>query len=372
MILWIIFPILLLADPRVEKNPHVVYHVSLNDDQYLIEYTFMDPFGNLQTYSLTIPHEGAVKMIDKFGIPMWMFEPYVDTEDNLAYRKEILKKGLFRLHENTIEVDKSAVVQYYSEAICKPIAKMIIRSLADYNMDTPRNRIEFAMRFVQDIPYGIPLYEDDDRHYGGVSPPPKLLIDGYGDCDSKVLLFAGILVYLIPVDDFIFLNQLEHVLSAIRAEPDKGLTFVRFEGDRFLIAETAGPGKRLLGQEGTYFRNKFVPEKLQIDPPEILPPEKAGLSTSYRNTSKTNNTNTITIRNTSNRRFSFQISNDQVQWKKLQLTGKQSGQFEMEAGSALFIRFRERNSRYVIHKISPGNTYSLIWDPKKNKWEIAQ
>jgi hypothetical protein len=371
MILWIILPTLLTADPQIEKNPHVVYHVSLDNDQYLIEYTFLDPFGNLQTYSLSIPQEGAQNMIDKFGIPMWMFEPYVDTEDNLSYRMNILRKGLFRLHDNTIEVDKSAVVEYYSDAVCKPIAKMIVRSLATYNMDTPRNRVEFAMRFVQDIPYGIPLYEDNDRHYGGVSPPPKLLIDGYGDCDSKVLLFAGILVYLIPAEDFIFLNQPEHVLSAIRAEPDKGLTFVRFEGDQFLIAETAGPGKRLLGQEGVYFRKKFVPEKLQINPPEVLLPEMTGNSVQNKNTFNINDPDALIIRNASNRSFPFQISHDQVQWKKYQLSGKQSGQFKMEMGSTLFIRFKERNSKYVTYTIKSGISYAMIWNPSKRKWEIV-
>ena len=80
-------PFYLLADHNIEKNPHVVYDVSVIEDHYRVQYTFRDPFNNLQNYSLNIPVDGANRMISKFGIPMWMFEPYMDTKENLEYRK---------------------------------------------------------------------------------------------------------------------------------------------------------------------------------------------------------------------------------------------------------------------------------------------
>ncbi|MCB0821943.1 MAG: hypothetical protein KDC09_04555 [Bacteroidales bacterium] len=363
-------PFYLLADHNIEKNPHVVYDVSVIEDHYRVQYTFRDPFNNLQNYSLNIPVDGANRMISKFGIPMWMFEPYMDTKENLEYRKQVLKDGLFRLSENTIEVDKSAVVEYYSESVCLPIARMIVRSLGEYGLDTPRNRVEFAMRFVQDIPYGIPTYEDESRHYGGVSPPPKLLIEGFGDCDSKVLLFAGIIAYLIPSEDFIFLNQQKHVLSAIKAAPEKGLTFVRFEGEKFLIAETAGPGKRMLGQEGHYFEEKFTPEKLYIKPREILakadPSEK---KSGVNPTAEQIDPKSIILQNASNKKIQFQISHDQNEWQNFDLEGNQSGQIDFEKGMSLFIRFRERNN-FAVYRIITGHSYTFIWNNVKRKWEI--
>jgi hypothetical protein len=310
-------------------------------------------------------------MIQKFGIPKWMFEPYVDTRANLEYRKQVMREGFFRLRENTIEVDKSAVVEYYSPAVCQPIAKMIVRSLGEYGLDTPRNRIEFAMRFVQDIPYGIPTYEDDDRHYGGVSPPPKLLIEGFGDCDSKVLLFAGIMVYLIPTDDFIFLNQPEHVLSAIKAEPEKGLTFVRFSGEKFLIAETAGPGKRMLGQEGNYFKNKFTAEKLNITSRKILPKiEISGHSVSAKPNLEENNPDAIILQNAASRSVRFQVSYNQKSWKSFTLDKNQTGEFEIEKGKVLYLRIKENSNRYATYRIVAGAKYTLTWNTRKRIWEI--
>jgi len=60
-------------------------------------------------------------------------------------------------------------------------------------------------------------------------------------------------------------------LSAIRENPDKGLTFVKYNGSEFLIAETSGPGKRMLGQRGSYYSDRFSIEPLDINLPDIIP-----------------------------------------------------------------------------------------------------
>ncbi|MCD4788558.1 MAG: hypothetical protein K8R37_01055, partial [Bacteroidales bacterium] len=202
-------------------NPYIDFNVSKSDGYYITDYTFKDQFGNLQHFTISYPVELTNQMLDRFGVPVWMFDKYLDTEENRIQRQKIIKQGLFKLTDNTIEVDKSRVIDYYSEYFCKPIAGLIVDALAQYGKDTRRNRIEMAMRFVQDIPYGTPDISDKELHYGGVSPPPKMLIDMYGDCDSKALLFAGIMIYLIDSEDIIFLNQTKHVLTAIKGEPEK-------------------------------------------------------------------------------------------------------------------------------------------------------
>ncbi|MCB0805421.1 MAG: hypothetical protein KDC05_06445 [Bacteroidales bacterium] len=368
----IILPIWVFAQSKYQKNPHVRYEVSENEDNWTIKYTFSDIFSTLQTYNLTLPKTTTGEMIDRFGIPTWMFEPYSDTEANRIERMKILQSGLFVLNDNTIEVDKSAVLAYYSETFCKPIAEMLISSLRDYGKDSRLNRIEIAMRFVQDIPYGIPTYEKKGRHFGGVSPPPKLLIEGYGDCDSKVLLFAGILMYLIPGDDIIFLNQSRHVLSAIKGEPDSYDTFIRFDGDKYLIAETAGPGKRRLGEKGNYFRNQFKPERLHLDLPDPIPIDSLQHAKAQRFANDNIDHSSLIITNQSNREFRFQLSLDQQQWQPYNIAGNNSGKIEFGQKINIYIRFRDARMDYQIYQVETGNSYIINFSKRKKEFTILQ
>ena len=68
------------------------------------------------------------------------------------------------------------------------------------------------MKFVQDIPYGLPYEKRVRSKYGGykyddgIFAPNEVLIKGYGDCDSKTFLFACIVSHMINPDD-IFLSE---------------------------------------------------------------------------------------------------------------------------------------------------------------------
>lgn len=356
---------------QIEKNDHVTYQVKVVDGFYEITYRFMDHFLNYQTYTLNMPIAETDNMIGEFGIPNWLFDPYVDNEFNRQVREKEINRGLFKLNDQTIEVDKSAVLDYYSETFAKPIAGMIVSSLVDYGADTRRNRIEFAIRFIQDIPYGVPKYKDEKRHYGGVHCPPELLIKGFGDCDSKVLLFVGILTYLIPMEDIIFLNQKEHVLSAIREKPDQGVTYVSFRGTQYLIAETAGPGKRVLGQKGTYYKERFTIETLKIEAPTVIPLSK-NQQMSYMPTPMTQLAeNILMIRNDSPRNFHFQISHDNKHWETIILDSNEAGKYTFDRKAHVYLRFRENRRKNVTYQISTGNSYTIVWNNWKNKWEIS-
>lgn len=372
----LIIPIFLIhinlsSQNTIEKNNYVNYNAELIDGNYEISYTFADHYNNLQTYNLSIPAEQTNIMINNFGIPVWLFEPYVDNEANREYRQQIIAKGLFRLNQNIIEVDKSAVLDYYSATFAKPIAEMIVSSLNDYGTDNRRNRIEFAMRFIQDIPYGVPEYDNGERHYGGVNIPPKLLIKGLGDCDSKVLLFVGILSYLIPAEDIIFLNQKDHVLSAVKELPDKGETYIKFRDEYFLIAETAGPGKRLLGQKGNYYRDKFTIETLNINIPEVLPFTNNKNQYIFTPEDPKPDKNILAITNESTSLFKFQISTDKVRWKNQTLNPNEEGRFIFDQRVTAYLRFYINRKKTATYKLMSGNSYSIYWNFRKKRWEIS-
>lgn len=352
------------------KNPHVTYTVTEVDDQIIINYTFKDHYNKIQHYTLRLPLNFTKNEIAVFGIPQWLFEPYSDTEYNRMVRNQAIAAGLFMIDGNKIEVDKSAVIEYYAETFCKPVAEMIIQSLKEYERDTRRDRIEMAMRFVQDIPYGIPDYADAQRHFGGASPPPGVLCNGYGDCDSKALLFASIIIYLIPAEEFIFLNQPDHVLSAIKEEAKEGTTFVRYNGIKFLLAETAGPAKRSLGEKGDYFRNGWEVEPLRIDAPAILPYQSQVSNRLPVTIEEPIEKNLLVIQNSSQRILHFQLSPDGSRWKKFTLNENSSGHYRFENETPVYIKLQDNIEKSSDLKLNTGNTYKLSFNKIRKMWEF--
>jgi hypothetical protein len=363
------FSINTFAQNHYIRSPHVVYDVTSDGNNYIINYTFKDHYNNLQNYTLKLPVSFTDGEIDAFGIPLWLFEPYIDNDCNRMIRKQEMAKGLFMINKDVIEVDKSAVIERYAETFCKPIAGLIVQSLEEYGRDTRRDRIEFAIRFVQDIPYGIPDYADKKRHFGGVSPPPGVLRNGYGDCDSKVLLFAGILIYLIPSNDFIFLNQPKHVLSAISEEPDKELNFVKYMNRDYLIAETAGPGRKFLGEKGQYFDDKFKVEALRIVAPEIIPYKTQVTSSLPYAPELPYGKNYLVIQNSSEKDFNFQISVDNIHWKEFTLHQNNSGNYKFDSEITVFLKIREKNSAAKVYKVNTGKAYRFSYHAQEKLWE---
>ncbi len=352
------------------KNPYVTYNVTEEGDEYIINYTFKDHYNNFQQYILRLPLIFTKNEIAVFGIPQRLFEPYEDSEYNRFVRNKTITGGLFMMDGNKIEVDKSAVIAHYAETFCKPIAELIIQSLEEYERDTRRDRIEMAMRFVQDIPYGIPDYDNTYRHFGGVSPPPGVLCSGYGDCDSKALLFASIISYLIPAEDFVFLNQPEHVLSAIKDEAEDGDTFIRYDGKQFLLAETAGPATRSLGEKGDYFRNGWEVEPLRIVAPTVLPYKSRVSSSLPVNLEELEEKNLLVIQNSSERILHFQLSPDGSQWKKFALNENSIGHYRLENETPVYLKFQDIIGDSKVLKINTGKAYKLSFNKTKKMWEL--
>ena len=150
------------------------------------------------------------------------------------------------------------------------IAEWMKDYLKNKNEDSRLNRIRLAMKFVQDIPYGIPR-EDRKWYNGGVYATPAILVNGYGDCDTKAILFVGILCHLIDPDDIRFAGEPGHVYTVIKAKPsvmrnlDSQKYYFKLNGRRFYVAETAGPGRWEFGEEGGYKHDRVEIELVEFD-----------------------------------------------------------------------------------------------------------
>lgn len=249
------------------RNNHVAIESFQKDDLYLVDYTFRDQFNQSQQVSINLPVAQTRRMVSRFGIPSDMLGPYMATEEVIRLRNQIMREGLFSPGK-VITVDLSAATSYY-RPFARQIADQLTQKLIESGQDSRSNRIEMAMKFVQDIPYGIPQFDEADRYYGGLLTPPEVLLYRYGDCDSKTVLFAGILSYMIDPDDIVFLRCPDHVLTGISGEPEKGQFYVVASGDskKYILAETAGPGRVAWGNPGSNYQagKEYRIEKLVLN-----------------------------------------------------------------------------------------------------------
>ncbi len=239
------------------KNPHIKLQAKEQRGYYTLFYDFKDHKSKLHTFQMTYNMKTMQQMIQQFGFPRRFVGTFRMTTRQMQRwmreRDRALESGLFMLDGNTVRPDPSAIVNYYTEEFCQTIAEQILERLNEYGMDTRRERIEMAMKFIQDFPYAIPYHNDEYYMYGGVLTPPQLLYLQYGDCDSKAFLFAGILTYLIPAEDIAFLTLPEHMLVAIREDaPDKGMLALNIDGQTYVLAETAGPTRNNYGAPSPY------------------------------------------------------------------------------------------------------------------------
>ncbi len=260
----LIIPFLTFGQRKYQKNSHVKIHTKETRSDYKINYTFKNHFKKTQTVEITLNKKNIDFDIDKLGIPNWMFDKYIVTDEEIKKRKKILYDGLYKQDGNMYIVDYNAVINYYRVSL-KVIADYLIRYLKKNKLDNRKNRIELAMKFVQDIPYGIPSENRVSSKYGGykyndgIYAPYEVLINGYGDCDSKTFLFVCILSHMIKPDDIIFIKGDNHLLSGVRYNKKiGGGQFFSFEGKKYYICETAGPGRPLFGKKNTNVGSAYL------------------------------------------------------------------------------------------------------------------
>ncbi len=250
--------------PGSYKNKHVKYEVNVQNGNYEIDYTFQGITNSLITIHFSMAKKSTDKAIDAYGVPKSVLGVYQVLPKVVRERERLMEKGMYRQVKQKLLPDYNALISYYSP-FAKPISELIVEILEKKKMDTERNRIELAMRLVQDIPYKVPPNRRKGKITSGLFTPPEILIHGYGDCDSKTILFIAIMRYLIDEDKIVILEQRNHMLTAIKAKIEKGSIYIRYRGEKYLIAETAGPGHWALGEKGDYFSNKFVVYRLSLD-----------------------------------------------------------------------------------------------------------
>ncbi|NTW32936.1 MAG: hypothetical protein HGB12_09960 [Bacteroidetes bacterium] len=234
-------------------NSHVKYSVDSVYGKFKISYTFKDDKDIMRNFCIYYNYKKTIKDIARFGIPKSFYENTSLTQQVSKSREKIIKKGFYKQTGNILKPDRSAIVSFY-RPYCRAIAGGIINILLNENRDNRLSRIEMAMKFVQDIPYGIPEIKDSTWEVYGIYTPPEVLTRMYGDCDSKAILFATILSYLIDIKDVLFLYQgRDHALLAIKGIPNATQKYIEVDKVKYLIADVTGPARLSLGDDGNNF-----------------------------------------------------------------------------------------------------------------------
>lgn len=250
-----------------KKNPHVELDSKESAGHYHLDYSFQDHKGKLQSFQVKYNVQRMRDMAQQFGFPRSFVGSIRMRQSEVkqfeAKRDKAMKEGLFMLFENQLRPNPSSIVSFYAEEFCAPIAQHLVKMLDHYGTDTRMERIEIAMKFVQDIPYAVPHQNDPEYLYCGVFTPPQILYLKFGNCDSKSFLFAGILTYLIPPKDIGFLELPGHLLTVIREQPQEGMVSINSGPDTYVIAETAGPGRNRFGKPAKYKKGEMELLRLQ-------------------------------------------------------------------------------------------------------------
>ncbi|MFA6433209.1 MAG: hypothetical protein WCW52_00795 [Elusimicrobiales bacterium] len=163
----------------------------------------------------------------------------VDWEYKVRFNELFRSRGFALLPGNVVICDIPAIVKR-NIALLKPLA-LAFQKISEDRGYGPEETVGAALSMVQTaVRYKVPPMLENGLHTGGLLPPARSLLSGWGDCDTKTAVAASILgnwsgMRLVGV------SVPGHYLMAIRRIPAKGDLFVTYNGLEYVLIEPAGP-----------------------------------------------------------------------------------------------------------------------------------
>jgi len=181
--------------------------------------------------------KAASEMIkDKLGIEENTYFKKIEKEQKKK-EKAFLKRRGFRVIGDRIEVDYSLCVRNN-----RPRIKKVVERMKKIKKKMSLRQLLFLMSaFIQEIKYGTPPFEENNKIIAGFWVPPKVLVNNFGDCDSKGVAFASMWtnfkrypLILIKIPNHLFLGL---------AIPSIGRDEITINGLSYTLCEVTGPDK---------------------------------------------------------------------------------------------------------------------------------
>ncbi|MFI5361869.1 MAG: hypothetical protein ACHQ49_07860 [Elusimicrobiota bacterium] len=154
-------------------------------------------------------------------------------KDYLAGRGFVLEPG------NVVVVDMPGLVRRNAPTI-KPLAQIFGRAAQERRYGSA-DIIGSVLSFVQTAMfYKEPDSVVDGKHNGGILQPLESVVSGWGDCDTKTGVMASILANW-PKTMMVGVSVPGHFLMGVLQIPEKGDTFLEYQGLQYVLVEPAGP-----------------------------------------------------------------------------------------------------------------------------------
>ncbi len=166
----------------------------------------------------------------------------ITSENEKKYSQHYLKiekKG----DNNIISPDYRSLVKDYKKRM------RIVSDAIKKKGATDRELLEKALNFLQSIPYDT-LQNRDLESFTGFLPAYSLLDKNIGDCDSKSVALLSIAKNLTPQVKSIMVLIPKHAFLAFAIPVKPEDKTILYQGERYVVAEVAGPAIVPLGQVG--------------------------------------------------------------------------------------------------------------------------
>lgn len=163
----------------------------------------------------------------------------VEWEYRLKREQFFKSRGFTLGKDNVVMADMPGIVKRNVPAL-RPLA-LALQETADARGFGQDELIGSVLSLAQTaLSYKVPPMKDGDLHTGGILPPAKAMLSGWGDCDTKTGV-AGAILGSWSGMRLVGVSVPGHYLMAIRRLPGKGDVFVRHEGLEYVLIEPAGP-----------------------------------------------------------------------------------------------------------------------------------
>lgn len=208
---------------------------------YDIEYGFTN--FNDDSLSVKFSLEGGLleKSEREFGYIRKELEA-LSAEEQKSY---LASKSFRILPGNLVAVDIPALVRKNVKGV-RPLAEEFGRVQREKRYDS-EDLIGAVTAMVQTaLFYRIPPAIEGARRTGGVLTPLKALALGWGDCDSKAVLMASVLMSWDRIQA-VGVGLSGHYLMGIHRIPGRGDVFVEYGGRQYVLIEPSGPAWMLPG-----------------------------------------------------------------------------------------------------------------------------
>ena len=227
-------------------------HGRIVGEDVFLEYKFPLVDSHESQFKIKLNAKTTSSIINNYGCKTSCFGPVGDdryalkSNDAQFLTKNMNKDGFYfrGFGKNGFGINHNEVIKL-SDEINYAVASFIESELKRIGKDSYENRIRAALNFVQFIPYGIPDFDAGDDCYFGLALPHESLAISYSDCDSKSVLFAGILHHLISEQNIILVGCIieegGHMIAGVAGIYFKTGHYYPHQGKDYLLIETTTP-----------------------------------------------------------------------------------------------------------------------------------